>query len=94
LKPLPAFLRDIAGFLAFVFRRWSEDRCPQIAGSLTFTTILAMVPLFTVVIAVLSALPFFEGAMVQIKIFLLLNLVPEIAGRIVSPLTTCWHASA
>ena len=84
MKPLPAFLRDPAGFLAFVLRRWQEDRCPQIAGSLTFTTILALVPLFTVVAAVLSALPFFEGVMVQIKIFLLLNLVPEIAGKIIT----------
>jgi membrane protein len=84
LKPLPAFLRDCAAFAAFVLRRWQEDRCPQIAGSLTFTTLLAIVPLFTVAVAVLSALPFFEGAMVQIKIFLLLNLVPEIAGRIIT----------
>ncbi len=82
--PLPAFLRDPAGFVAFVLRRWREDRCPQIAGSLTFTTLLALVPLFTVGVAVLSALPFFEGAMVQIKIFLLMNLVPEIAGKIIT----------
>jgi membrane protein len=84
LKPLPAFLRDPAGFLAFVLRRWREDRCPQVAGSLTFTTLLALVPLFAVAVAVLSALPFFESAMVQIKIFLLLNLVPEIAGKIIT----------
>lgn len=77
-------IRDSAGFLAFVFRRWREDRCPQVAGSLTFTTLLAMVPLFTVVMALLSAAPFFERAVVQVKIFLLLNLVPEIAGRIIT----------
>ena len=84
MKPLSAFFRDVAGFVAFVFRRWGEDRCPQIAGSLTFSTLLALVPLFTVVIAVFSALPYFEGAMVQFKIFLLLNLVPEIAGKIIT----------
>ncbi len=84
MKPLPAILRDPAGFVAFVLRRWREDRCPQIAGSLTFTTLLALVPLFTVAVAVLSALPFFEGVMVQIKIFLLMNLVPEIAGKIIT----------
>lgn len=84
MKPLPAIFRDTAGFVAFVLRRWHEDRCPQIAGSLTFTTLLALVPLFAVVVAVFSALPFFEGTMVQIKIFLLLNLVPEIAGKIIT----------
>jgi membrane protein len=81
---LSAPIRNAAGFLAFVLRRWSEDRCPQIAGSLTYTTLLALVPLFTIVVALLSSLPFFEDAMVQIKIFLLLNLVPEIAGRIIT----------
>lgn len=84
MKPLAAFLRDLPGFVAFVIRRWQEDRCQQVAGSLTFTTLLALVPLFTVAVAVLSSLPFFEGAMVQIKVFLLLNLVPEIAGKVIT----------
>jgi membrane protein len=84
LKRLLPVIRDFPGFLAFVFRRWTEDRCAQVAGSLTFTTLLSLVPLFTIVVALLSSLPFFEDVMVQIKIFLLLNLVPEIAGRIIT----------
>ena len=79
-----AKLLDALGFLRFVLRRWSEDRCPQIAGSLTFTTLLALVPVFAIVVAMLSRAPFFEEMMVQIKVFLLLNLVPEIAGRIIT----------
>lgn len=79
-----AKLLDALGFLRFVLRRWSEDRCPQIAGSLTFTTLLALVPIFAVAVAMLSRAPFFEEVMVQIKIFLLLNLVPEIAGKIIT----------
>ncbi len=84
MKTPSASLRDAAGFLAFVFRRWRDYRCPQIAGSLTFTTLLAVIPLLTVAVAVLSAMPFFEEAMVQVKVFLLVNLVPEIAGRIIT----------
>jgi membrane protein len=61
-----------------------DDRCPQIAGSLAFTTLLAMVPVFAIAVAVLSWFPFFERVMAQIKIFLLLNLLPEIAGRIIT----------
>lgn len=79
-----AWLLDALGFLRFVLRRWSEDRCPQIAGSLTFTTLLALVPVFAVAVSLLSRAPFFEQVMVQIKIFLLLNLVPEIAGKIIT----------
>src|SRR5688572_27970433 len=79
-----AWLTDVVGFLRFVLRRWGEDRCPQIAGSLTFTTLLALVPVFAIVVALLSRSPFFEDVMVQIKIFLLLNLVPDIAHKIIT----------
>ncbi|APV50128.1 hypothetical protein BWI17_10795 [Betaproteobacteria bacterium GR16-43] len=71
------------GFLRFVFRRWTEDRCPQIAASLTYTTLLALVPVFAIAVALLSSMPFFEEVMVRLKIFLLLNLVPELAGKII-----------
>lgn len=79
-----ASLSDVPGFLRFVWRRWNEDRCPQIAGSLTFTTLLALVPVFAIVVALLARAPFFEEVIVQIKVFLLLNLTPQIAGRIIT----------
>ena len=46
-------------FVRFVLKRWGEDRCPQIAGSLAFTTLLAIVPVFAIVVALLSSAPFF-----------------------------------
>jgi membrane protein len=79
-----AKLLDVLGFLRFVLVRWTEDRCPQIAGSLTYTTLLALVPVFVIAVAVLSSAPFFEDVMTQIKIFLLLNLMPDIAGKIIT----------
>ena len=79
-----AKLLEVARFLAFVFRRWTEDRCPQIAGSLTYTTLLAIVPMFAIAVAVLSSAPLFQDIVTQIKIFLLLNLLPEIAGTIIT----------
>jgi len=77
-------LTALPGFLRFVLRRWSEDRCPQIAGSLTYTTLLALVPVFAIAVAILSSAPFFEQVMVQIKVFLLLNLLPELAYTIIT----------
>src|SRR4051812_48790410 len=77
-------LPDALGFLRFVLRRWTEDRCPQIAGSLAFTTLLALVPVFAIAVALLSSMPFFGAVMIQIKVFLLMNLVPEIAGKIIT----------
>jgi membrane protein len=77
-------LRDYLGFLRFVLRRWADDRCPQIAGSLTYTTLLAIFPMFGVVVALLSQSPIFEDVMSSIKIWLLLNFLPEIAGKIIT----------
>ena len=88
------FLSDAIGFLRYVYRRWVEDRCPQIAGSLTYSTVLAVVPAFVIAVAVLSTSPIFEDVMSKIKIFLLLNLTPEIAGRIITVYMEEFAASA
>lgn len=79
-----ARLLALYDFFRFVLRRWGEDRCPQIAGSLAFTTLLAIVPIFAIAVALMSRAPFFEDLLTQIKIFLLINLVPEMAGRIIT----------
>ena len=81
-RPVHRRLADTFGFLLFVFRRWREDRCPQIAGSLTYTTLLALVPIFTVVVALLSSTPFFGEVMGKIQVFLRMNLMPNIAETI------------
>jgi len=79
-----ALLANLYGFLRFVVKRWTEDRCPQIAGSLTFTTLLALVPTFAIGVAVLSTSPLFHDVMAKFRIFLQMNLAPEIAGTIIS----------
>jgi len=77
-------LADVVGFLRFVFARWRDDRAPQVAASLTYTSLLAITPVFAIAVALLSSAGFFREAMVQLKIFLLVNLAPEIAGRIIT----------
>ena len=42
--------------------RFREDRLGLTAGSLTFTTLIALVPLFTVMLAVFTAFPMFSSA--------------------------------
>lgn len=81
-------MSDIARFLRYVLRRWNEDRCPQVAAALAFTTLMALAPIFAIVVALLSSAPFFEDVMVSVKIFLLMNLAPEIAGRIITEYMT------
>ena len=84
ISPVLKRFFDFLAFLRYAFRRWGEDRCPQIAGSLAFTTLLALVPSFAIVVTLLSKAPFFAQVMAQIEEFLRLNLVPEIADRIIN----------
>jgi len=73
--------QDLKIFIRFVAARFSEDRCVQIAASLTFTTLLSLVPLITIALALFSAFPVFEDFSSQIKIHLLSNLLPKTAAQ-------------
>jgi membrane protein len=63
-------------------RRFAEDRCIQIASSLTFTTLLAIVPIITVALTIVSAFPVFESLIDHLQRFLLSNIVPESVASI------------
>jgi membrane protein len=76
--------QNLLDFACFVAVRFSRDRCMQIAASLTFTTLLSLVPLITIALALFSAFPVFEDFSTQIKVYLLANLVPEVAGKIIT----------
>jgi membrane protein len=76
--------RQLSRFLVHLVRRFSQDRCLQIASSLTFTTLLALVPLVTIALTLISAFPIFSGLGEQIRSFLLANMLPEAAGKVVA----------
>lgn len=69
---LPA-LRRMALFAA---RRSRENRLPQVAGSLTFTTVLSIVPLITVAFAIFTAFPIFSSFQDALQAFLADRLMP------------------
>ena len=71
-------------FLALVVRRFREDRCVQVAGSLTFTTLLALVPLVTVALTVVTAFPAFASLSQALRQFIVANFVPEAASRVIT----------
>ena len=52
--------RRVWEFGLAVVRRFYEERGTQTAGSLTYTTLLSLVPLFTVALAVTTAFPVFD----------------------------------
>ena len=77
--------RQMGGVLAERFR---DARLGLSASSLTFTTVLALVPLFALGLAVFSAFPMFGKFQDMIQRWLIESLVPEsIARQVLSYLT-------
>lgn len=70
----PGSLRALGRMLA---ERFDEDRCLQVAGGLTFTTLLSLVPLITVTLTLISAFPVFKDLTEQFHDFVMANMVPE-----------------
>jgi membrane protein len=81
-------------FLRFVAMRFNEDRCLQIASSLTITTLLSLVPLITIALTVFSAFPVFSDYSTEITNYLSGNLMPESAGRVITHYTEQFANSA
>src|SRR6478735_1521141 len=61
--------------------RFREDRLGLTASSLTFTTIIALVPLFTVALAVFTAFPMFSKVQGALQAWLVQSLVPDAIAR-------------
>lgn len=77
-------LSAIHDFARLFAARFGATRCPQVAASLAFTTLLALVPLLTVAIALFSNFPGVAKLGLSLKVFLLENLLPDRAGRIIT----------
>ncbi|ARU95944.1 virulence factor BrkB family protein [Tatumella citrea] len=69
-------------WLVVLWRRIDEDNMTVHAGNLTFVSLLALVPLATVVFALFAAFPVFSDISVQLKHFIFSNFVPA-AGTVV-----------
>ncbi|MEI6025495.1 MAG: YihY family inner membrane protein [Betaproteobacteria bacterium] len=62
-------------------QRFRADRLGMTAGSLTFTTLIALVPLLTVTLALFTAFPMFSTFQGALERLLLQNLVPDTIAR-------------
>ena len=67
--------------LRTLWLRFREVRLGMTASSLTFTTVLALVPLFTLVLAIFTAFPIFAQVQDQLQRWLIESLVPESISR-------------
>lgn len=86
---LPGLLQSLGRFpwrtTALTLRqRFRDDRLGITAGSLTFTTTISLVPLFTVGLAIFSAFPMFGRMQAQLQQWLIQSLIPDTIARQVS----------
>ena len=72
--------RYLAAFAVALPRRLFEDRLTQAAGSLTYTTLLSIVPLLAVALALSTAFPAFDRTMDALREYLNKNFLPEARG--------------
>ena len=77
-------LRQLLRFSWHVLRRFSDDQSFQLASSLTFTTLLSLVPLVTIALTLISAYPVFASLADHLQSFVLQNLLPEVGGKMIS----------
>ncbi len=77
-----AYLRELGGFLGHSMMRFYNDNCFQTAASLTYTSLLAIVPMMTIGFAIFSAFPAFGALQMRIQTAVFKNLVPEIGDAI------------
>lgn len=85
---MPKFYRTIPTFILTVLRRFIADGCFSYASTLTFTTLLAVVPLMLVGISVLAAFPVFAKWSSSIQTFIFFNFVPTSSDAIQSYLSS------
>ncbi len=84
--PQPSFVHGLLQFpwrqtLMTLRERFREDRLGLSASSLTFTTSIALVPFFTVVLAVFTAFPVFAKMQTLLQAWLVESLVPDHMAR-------------
>lgn len=69
-------------FLRLFLHRMQQNKLGVYAGYLTYSTLLAIVPLIVVIFSVFTVLPIFDDATAQLKIFVYDNFAPN-AGEAV-----------
>ncbi|MCW8879642.1 MAG: YihY family inner membrane protein [Kangiellaceae bacterium] len=69
-------IKYLKAFIPFVFRQYSQDRCSSIAAELTVTSLLALVPLTSVIFALLAFIPSFQEMGEQLQTLLFKYFVP------------------
>lgn len=76
--------RTLATFALYLWRRFDRDDCLRSAAALTYLSLFAVVPLMTVVFAMLSSVPAFAQVGIELQNFVFRNFLPTTSREIES----------
>lgn len=79
---LPAGLVELARYIVYAVRRFIADGMTLSAGALTFSTLLALVPLMVIAFAILSGFATFDPARVRMEELFFDIFVPEVGAEV------------
>ena len=65
--------------IGYVVRRFARDSCPSVAASLSYTSLLALVPLMAIGLAMFAAFPAFANMREAMLAALIANVAPSLA---------------
>jgi len=74
--------------IGYVVRRFSRDSCPSVASSLSYTSLLAMVPMMAIGLAMFAAFPAFSGMRDTLLRTMIENAAPSLAVMVEEHLQT------
>ncbi len=76
IRPYLMEMSHCYSFIKLLIKRVDQDGLTVLAGHLAYVSLLSLVPLITVVFALIAAFPVFSGVSEQLKTFIFSNFMP------------------
>ncbi len=70
---------NVSLFIKYAWKRFGDDRCAAMAASLSYTSLLAIVPLTAIAFSMLAAFPVFKGVREKFQTLIFSNFLPQSA---------------
>jgi membrane protein len=83
---VPRFLSAVASLMSYSVNRFWWGNCFQAAAALTYTALLALVPLLTIGFAIFAAFPAYEALQREAQTLIFNNLVPQVGDALLEAL--------
>lgn len=88
LATLRAVLDGAWGFSRYTVARYTSDHCLRIAAALSYTSLLALVPLVAIGLAVMAAFPVLDAVRTQVMDLALTSVAPHAGATVANYLET------